>query len=207
MSHTALVKFAPIFTLERFDDHAWNRPGRTLYERGAFQFLPGKTTVPLLVDHEDSREIGTVHELFRMDWIDRALDRRSRHVDRSPLVAEARCSSFVRFQCVPAPRAEYPGDTGGRYRGRDRDRGVCALTLRQACRAMRGGLVIAPHRIAGGGSRSPCRRRGHSPSAGDEARAAGDRAGAAGLVSAAVTRRVCPSFVGGCLLSGCGGSF
>jgi hypothetical protein len=70
VSHTALVKFAPIFTLERFDDPVWNRAGRTLYERGAFQFLPGKTTVPLLVDHEDSREIGTVHELFRMDWID-----------------------------------------------------------------------------------------------------------------------------------------
>jgi hypothetical protein len=70
MSHEAIVKFAPVWLADRFDDPTWNRPGRTLYQRGAFQFLPGKSTVPLLVDHDDDREVGTVHELFELDWID-----------------------------------------------------------------------------------------------------------------------------------------
>jgi hypothetical protein len=64
------VKFAPVFTLERFNDPRWNRTGRTLYESGAFEFPPNKDTIPLLIDHEDDREIGTVHSLFKMDWID-----------------------------------------------------------------------------------------------------------------------------------------
>jgi hypothetical protein len=70
MTHTAIIKFAPIFTVERFNDPAWNRPGRQLYESGAFRFLPSEDTVPLVVNHDDSREIGTVHEVFKLDWID-----------------------------------------------------------------------------------------------------------------------------------------
>lgn len=70
MSHEAIIKFAPVFVADRFDDATWNRPGRTLYQRGAFSFLPGKRTVPLLVDHDDDHEVGTVHELFEFDWID-----------------------------------------------------------------------------------------------------------------------------------------
>ena len=70
MSHTALIKFAPIFTLERFNDPAWSRPGRTMYYNGALRFLPAETSIPLIVDHDDSREIGAVHELFKMDWTD-----------------------------------------------------------------------------------------------------------------------------------------
>ena len=41
------------------------RPGRDLYQRGSLRFLPGQETVPLLVDHDDDREIGIVHELVR----------------------------------------------------------------------------------------------------------------------------------------------
>jgi hypothetical protein len=69
MSHTALVKFAPIFTLERFNDPAWTRPGRTLYERNAFQLMPGAATIPLRVDHD--REIGKVEGFATIDWVDR----------------------------------------------------------------------------------------------------------------------------------------
>jgi hypothetical protein len=36
------------------------RPGRDLYQRGSLRFLPGQETVPLLVDHDDDREIGIV---------------------------------------------------------------------------------------------------------------------------------------------------
>jgi hypothetical protein len=68
VTHTAVIKFAPAFTAERFLDPASARPGRTMYQR--LQFLPSKNAIPLLVNHEDDREIGTVHELFRMDWID-----------------------------------------------------------------------------------------------------------------------------------------
>jgi hypothetical protein len=70
MTHTALVKFAPIFTLERFDDPAWTRPGRKMYYPGALQFLPGRTSVPLLADHDEDHEVGTVDKLFQMDWTD-----------------------------------------------------------------------------------------------------------------------------------------
>lgn len=70
MSHTAVVKIAPIFSVERFDDPRWNRPGRTMYYNGALKFLPGKASIPLIVDHDDSCEIGTVHELFKLDWLD-----------------------------------------------------------------------------------------------------------------------------------------
>ena len=69
MSHRAIVKIAPLFTLERFDDRTWPAD-RVMYESGSLRFLPGKDTVPLIVNHDDEWVIGTVHELFRMDWVD-----------------------------------------------------------------------------------------------------------------------------------------
>lgn len=70
MSHTTLVKFAPIDTLERHNDPRWNKAGRALYTSNALRFRPGITEVPLLVDHHDDRRIGTVTQIFRMDWTD-----------------------------------------------------------------------------------------------------------------------------------------
>jgi hypothetical protein len=70
MRHKALVMIAPVFTSERFTDPRWARPGRTLYYSGSLRFLPTTETVPLLVDHEDEREIGTVHRLTQIDWTD-----------------------------------------------------------------------------------------------------------------------------------------
>jgi hypothetical protein len=70
MSYSATIKLAPVWTFERHTDPRWNRPGRALYEPGSLRFLPGRTEVPLLVDHNEDRQIGTVRELFRMDWID-----------------------------------------------------------------------------------------------------------------------------------------
>lgn len=69
MSHEVIIKFAPVFTLERFNDPTW-RPDRRMYEPGALKFLPTRDTVPLIVDHDDDREIGTVQKLHRWDWID-----------------------------------------------------------------------------------------------------------------------------------------
>ena len=69
MTHSAVIKLAPILTAERWDDSAWTRPGRTFYWPGSLRLLPGKPT-PLVVDHDMSRTIGTVNELTRMDFVD-----------------------------------------------------------------------------------------------------------------------------------------
>jgi hypothetical protein len=50
-THTALIMIAPLHTLERHNDPAWNRPDRMLYEAGSLMFMPGVSEVPLLVDH------------------------------------------------------------------------------------------------------------------------------------------------------------
>ena len=42
MSHEAIIKFAPIFTLERFNDPKW-RPDRRMYEPGALKFCRART--------------------------------------------------------------------------------------------------------------------------------------------------------------------
>ena len=70
MSHTALTRFAPVFTLERFNGPLWARPGRVMYERGGLQFLPGEDSAPLLVDHREGNVIGTVHALGTIEWSD-----------------------------------------------------------------------------------------------------------------------------------------
>jgi hypothetical protein len=61
------VQFAPLATLERMNDPTWNRAGRTLYDSGSLSFLPNKTGVPLLVDHEKSRHVGIVNRLYRSE--------------------------------------------------------------------------------------------------------------------------------------------
>jgi hypothetical protein len=70
MTYEALLKVAPILTLERYNDPRWNRPGRSMYEPGSLRFAPAVSSVPLLVDHRDDREVGVVHELFRAEWVD-----------------------------------------------------------------------------------------------------------------------------------------
>jgi hypothetical protein len=69
MTHAVSVKLAPVLTAERWGYPKWTRPGRTFYWGGALRLLPGKPT-PLVVDHDVSRLIGTVDELFTMDWVD-----------------------------------------------------------------------------------------------------------------------------------------
>ena len=68
MTYEINIKVAPVFTLERFNDPAWTRPGRLMYE--SLQFMPGQTTAKLLVNHDAKREIGVVHHLWRWDWVD-----------------------------------------------------------------------------------------------------------------------------------------
>jgi hypothetical protein len=70
MTYTALIKFAPLTTLERVNDPRWARPGRTMYDPGSLTFSPGKSSAPLLVDHCDTREVGVVRELTRFEDTD-----------------------------------------------------------------------------------------------------------------------------------------
>jgi hypothetical protein len=65
VTYDIFVKFAaPVFTFDRFNDPKWARPGRTMYEREALRVLPGKTSIPLIVDHDDGREFDTI------DWVE-----------------------------------------------------------------------------------------------------------------------------------------
>ena len=66
----ASIMFAPLHTLERHNDPAWNREGRSLYEQKAFRFRPGVTEISLLVDHDRERQVGTVDLVHRMEWTD-----------------------------------------------------------------------------------------------------------------------------------------
>lgn len=69
MSHNISIKLGPILNAERWNNPTWTRPGRTLYWPGSLKPLPGKPT-PIVVDHDMSRQIGTVTELSTMDWTD-----------------------------------------------------------------------------------------------------------------------------------------
>jgi hypothetical protein len=57
----AHIQFVPLATLERLNSLEWNRAGRTLYDPSSLSFLPSKTEVPLLIDHDTNRQIGVVN--------------------------------------------------------------------------------------------------------------------------------------------------
>jgi hypothetical protein len=61
VTHTALIRFAPVFSTEQVLDPALVVRGRTLYQAGSLT-LEGE--VPVLVDHDHDRPIGLVHELL-----------------------------------------------------------------------------------------------------------------------------------------------
>ena len=70
MNYTTLIRFAPLTTLERLNDPNWARPGRTMYDHHSLTFLPHRTSVPLLINHDPEREIGIVRELTRFEDTD-----------------------------------------------------------------------------------------------------------------------------------------
>ena len=63
----AHIQFAPIASLERLNDPAWNRADRTLYDSGSLSFMPGRTEIPLLIDHDVERRVGVVNTLYRIE--------------------------------------------------------------------------------------------------------------------------------------------
>lgn len=70
MSHEVTIKLAPVITADRFRNPDWDRPDRTLYRRGSLQFLPNRSEVPLVIDHDLERRIGIVDRFFELDWTD-----------------------------------------------------------------------------------------------------------------------------------------
>lgn len=70
MTTTAVIKFAPVVTLKRVNDPTWQDPERTLYWSGSLELHPDGRTVPLLVDHDFERQVGTVDGLFEMPFGD-----------------------------------------------------------------------------------------------------------------------------------------
>jgi hypothetical protein len=66
MSHTALIRFAPQTCIERYNDPRWQRP-RTVYDPGSLKMPPGRTSVPLIVNHDDDRVVGSVRAFSRME--------------------------------------------------------------------------------------------------------------------------------------------
>lgn len=97
------LKFAPVFTSERFNDPRWTRPGRTMYSK--LEFIPGKTSVPLLLNHDDDREIGTVDLIYRGEWIDGPWYFAAATLDREPPPWLQR-GCRVSFRCTPLHRNE-----------------------------------------------------------------------------------------------------
>jgi hypothetical protein len=104
VSHSALIKFAPLHTLERHNAPRWNRPDRYLFEAGSLQFAPGISEVPLLINHDDARRIGTVHELFPNGVARWPVGMRSGHRRcRARMVASVRNEGFVLPSNAPPP--------------------------------------------------------------------------------------------------------
>jgi hypothetical protein len=66
LSHSALIKVGRIYSGELPDEVP---AGRCRYQRGSIRFLPNRT-VPVLVDHNDHRRIGTVLELAEIEDTD-----------------------------------------------------------------------------------------------------------------------------------------
>jgi hypothetical protein len=69
-TYTSLIRFAPLTTLDRVNDPAWKAEGRTLYDSSSLTFVPGQTTCPLIIDHDDTKQIGVVRSIARFEDVD-----------------------------------------------------------------------------------------------------------------------------------------
>jgi hypothetical protein len=83
MTYEASIKFAPISTLERINDVSRSKD-RILYDRGSLEFFPNRTCVPLLIDHDESQEIGRVNLLLPYEDTDGPWLCASAEVKRKP---------------------------------------------------------------------------------------------------------------------------
>lgn len=110
MTLDAHIQFAPLATLERMNDPAWNHTDRALYDGHALSFMPGTTEVPLLVDHDKDRQVGVVKRLYRIEEPDGPWLAASCHVTSPPgwLTRDTKAS----FAFIPIQHSSFtqPGD-------------------------------------------------------------------------------------------------
>lgn len=67
MSHSALIRFAPILSAEILLDPSKLRAGRSLYQDGGLTLVKD---APVVIDHDMDRPIGRIEELFRHEDTD-----------------------------------------------------------------------------------------------------------------------------------------
>ena len=67
MSFETLIKVAPETSVARLNDE--RREGRTLYDTSQMRLMPHKP-IPLVVDHDLSRQLGRVSQLMRLQDVD-----------------------------------------------------------------------------------------------------------------------------------------
>lgn len=67
MSHSAVIKFAPIVSKEVLLDTDKLRAGRSLYQAGSLTLAKD---APVVVDHNMEKTIGRVEEIFRHEDVD-----------------------------------------------------------------------------------------------------------------------------------------
>jgi hypothetical protein len=83
VSHTCLIRFAPQTCIERYNDPRWQRP-RGMYDPGSLKMLPSQSSIPLVIDHDVNRVVGSVRSFSRMDDVDGPWYVAHATVDRCP---------------------------------------------------------------------------------------------------------------------------
>ena len=116
MSHTAMIRFAPVEpkdAVDRMNAGTLNLD-RQWYWRGAFSFLPAETSVPLVVNHDMTQEIGTVRSLFPYqdtdgEWVAALCD-----VPDPPVWLKRDTPASIQVHRSPAARVPRPKDRRSR---------------------------------------------------------------------------------------------
>lgn len=70
MTYRALIKLGAVTTLDRINSDVWKGSGRTMFDAGSLTLMPGQTPVPVLVNHDQDRVVGTVDTLIRWEDAD-----------------------------------------------------------------------------------------------------------------------------------------
>ena len=118
-SQAALIKLGRLVTPAAMDEIRGGKDGDAFYVRGGLRLLH-PAGVPLVCDHDMSRKVGTVHELFEADDVDGGAVRpwlwaRATVAPRARMV-EARNQMFV-WLCPGSPqrgfRLDAQRDRGG----------------------------------------------------------------------------------------------
>ena len=140
LSSTAIIKLAPVITAATWRNPEWERPGRDVYWSGSLVLLP-RREVPLLVDHDDDRQVGVVRELSVLDWVDTKWIVAHVTINDPPgWLRNGTAASFERYDLHAPPM----GEGSKRVAHAFVTEVSVALALGRACGAARSGGVDRP---------------------------------------------------------------